>query len=98
MSGQSPEFVEEIAALSVRRYRALTAYLVEAIGSLAEAERDWGFGVDRLDPEAQYRWLEEVREMQRERTALEDLIVAGARSRLPYRSLPAPGSEEEGSR
>ena len=98
MSRQPPEFVEEIAALSARRYRALASYLAEAIGSLSEAERDWGFGVDRLDPEAQYRWLEEVREMQRERTALEDLIVAGARARLPYRSLPSPGPDEGGAR
>jgi hypothetical protein len=79
--------------LIVRRYRALAAYLAEAIGSLAESERDWGFGVERLDPEAQYRWLEEVREMQRERTALEDLIVAGAWARLPYRALPGPGPD-----
>jgi hypothetical protein len=40
--------------------------------------------VDELRVEGQYRWLAEVREMQRERTALEDLIIARARQALPY--------------
>ena len=91
MEDERGELAGETIAAIVRRYRALAAYLAEAIGSLAESERDWGFGVDRLDPEAQYRWLEEVREMQRERTALEDLLIAGARAKLPYRSIPARG-------
>ncbi len=98
MDEQSSDFGDTTYALIVRRYRALAAYLAEAIGSLSESGRDWGFGVDRLNPEAQYRWLEEVREMQRERTALEDLIIAGARSGLPYRSLPSPGPDEGESR
>lgn len=96
MDERAGEFTGETYAALVRRYRALAAYLAGAIGSLAESERDWGFGVDRLDPEAQYRWLEEVREMQRERTALEDLIIAGARAGLPYRAIPSvePGQDE----
>jgi hypothetical protein len=73
----------------VRRYRGLAAYLAEGIGSLVDPDGTWGFGVtDGLNPEGQYRWLEEVREMQRERTALEDLIIARARAALPYRALP----------
>jgi predicted DNA-binding protein len=94
MAGQPPELTAEIYSLAVRRYRALAAYLAEAIGSLIESEHDWGFGVDQLNPEAQYRWLEEIRELQRERTALEDLIIAGARAQLPYRSIPSPGPGE----
>lgn len=98
MAGPPPEFTAEVYGLLVRRYRALAAYLAEAIGSLVESERDWGFGVEQLNLEAQYRWLEEIREMQRERTALEDLLVAGARARLPYRAIPSSASDEEGAR
>ena len=72
----------------VSRYRALSSYLAEVVVSLGDDERGWGFGVDELRVEGQYRWLAEVREMQRERTALEDLIIARARQALPY---PAPG-------
>lgn len=95
MDEQASELTGETYAAVVRRYRGLAAYLAEAVSSLAESERDWGFGVDRLDPEAQYRWLEEVREMQRERTALEDLIVANARAGLPYRAIPAAGPDQD---
>lgn len=79
---------EDAADPLLARYRDLAAYLAGAIASLAEDGVGWGFGVDQLRPEAQYRWLEELREMQRERTALEDLIVARARAALPYRALP----------
>lgn len=71
----------------VARYRALSRYLAEAIASLAEDEAGWGFGVDELRVERQYRWLDEVRELQRERTALEDLLIARARQSLPYPTL-----------
>lgn len=79
---------ESVADSLHARYRDLAAYLAGVIASLAEDARGWGFGVDHLQTEAQYRWLEEVRELQRERTALEDLIVARARAALPYRALP----------
>jgi hypothetical protein len=95
---QQGGLADDIVAAVARRYRALSSYIGEVIPSLVEAERDWGFGVDRLDPEAQYRWLEEVREMQRERTALDDVIIASARAPLPYRSIPAPGPGEDTAR
>lgn len=98
MDEQQGGLTGETVAAVVRRYRALSSYLGEGIPALVESERDWGVGVDRLDPEAQYRWLEEVREMQRERMALEDLIIASARAALPYRSLPAPGPGEGAAR
>ena len=66
------------------RYRALSRYLAEAVCSLAEDQAGWGFGVDELRVNVQYRWLAEVREMQRERDALEDLLIAHARRALPY--------------
>lgn len=66
------------------RYRALSRYLAEAVCSLAEDQAGWGFGVDELRANAQYRWLAELREMQRERDALEDLLIAHARRALPY--------------
>lgn len=74
-------------AAIVGRYRELAGYLAEVVAALAEDGRGWGFGVDELRVEGQYRWLDEVREMQRERTALEDLIIARARQALPYPAL-----------
>jgi hypothetical protein len=76
----------DVAAIAAR-YRALSSYLAEAITALAEDARGWGFGVDELRLDRQYRWLAEVREMQRERTALEDLLIAHARQALPYPAL-----------
>ncbi|HEY8601280.1 MAG TPA: hypothetical protein VIL85_22810 [Thermomicrobiales bacterium] len=98
MDEQPPELTGETYAAIIGRYRALAGYLAGAIGSLVESERDWGFGVERLDPEAQYRWLEEVREMQRERTALEDLLIAAARAGLPYRAIPVATLGQDATR
>ncbi len=66
------------------RYRQLTEYLSQVFASLYDPAGSTGMGIlDELTVTQQQRWIAEVRELQRERTALEDLIVALARQRIP---------------
>ncbi len=66
------------------RYRQLAEYLTLVFASLYDPGGSTGMGIlDELTVAQQQRWIAEVRELQRERTALEDLIVALARQRIP---------------
>ncbi len=83
---------EELLALTpeqhaafLRRYRQVADFLANTIESLYNPDPAAGPSLlEEAIPERQRRWIAEIRELQRERTAIEDLLVALARQRTSY--------------
>ncbi len=84
MDDDEPLITAEQHGRILARYRQLAEYPTHLFGSLYDPGGSTGMGIlEELTVSQQQRWIAEVRELQRERTALEDLIVALARQRIP---------------